>query len=222
MPNDVLLERFFDALINGDRPTSRSILRDAAKLTQRPQDLVPALLWPTYEQIERLYRSDQLSKLSHHCATRLLRVLCDQNAGAYSIAPANGRSILAFCGPRDSDELGALLAVDMLESVGFTTTFAGGGIPNDEILAQVHSARPDVLLLFAGGASDLPSFRQLVDTLHEIGACPGLQIAVGGGVFNRADGLAEEIGADIWASDPVELVESLQSESSRRAATKIG
>jgi hypothetical protein len=56
-----------------------------------------------------------------------------------------------------------------------------------------------------------------IDTLHEIGACPTLQIAVGAGVFNRAEGLAEEIGADLWASNPLELAERLVDEPRRRA-----
>ena len=71
--------------------------------------------------------------------------------------------------------------------------------------------------MFASGASDLPQIRQLIDTLHEIGACPNLQIVVAAGVFNRADGLAEEIGADLWAKSPLELVEMLVEEPQRRA-----
>jgi hypothetical protein len=43
-----------------------------------------------------------------------------------------------------------------------------------------------------------------------------LQIVVGGGVFNRAPGLAEEIGADVSANSPRELLEKLVSESAAR------
>ena len=53
--------------------------------------------------------------------------------------------------------------------------------------------------------------------LLEIGACPHLQIVVGGGVFNRADGLAEEIGADLWACSPIELVDVLTENPAHRA-----
>jgi hypothetical protein len=43
-----------------------------------------------------------------------------------------------------------------------------------------------------------------------------MQIVVGGGVFNRAEGLAEEIGADAWASSPTELVECLGLRAQQR------
>ena len=36
-----------------------------------------------------------------------------------------------------------------------------------------------------------------------------MQIVVGGGVFSRAPGLAEEIGADLWATGPEDLMEQL-------------
>jgi methanogenic corrinoid protein MtbC1 len=217
MSQDVLIERFFETLISGSRPAARQVIRDTLDGGADPTRLVTELFWPTYEMIERLYRSDQLTKVSHHLSTRLLRVLVDQNAMLLKRGAPRNRTIFALCGPRDSDELGAQMAVDLLEQSGFDVSFAGGNIPNDEILAVVHESRPEVLLMFASGPQDLPNIRQLIDTLHEIGACPNLQIAVGGGVFNRAEGLAEEIGADLWACSPMEMVETLITEPARRA-----
>ena len=65
-------------------------------------------------------------------------------------------------------------------------------------------------------ASTVPFTRVLIDRLHDIGVCPKLQIVAGGGVFNRADGLAEEIGADLWARTPQELVQTLAEQPERR------
>ena len=44
---------------------------------------------------------------------------------------------------------------------------------------------------------------------------PGLKIAFGGGVFARAPGLAEEMGADLWADDPFELIRVLGRSGTR-------
>ena len=38
-----------------------------------------------------------------------------------------------------------------------------------------------------------------------------------GAVFNRAEGLAEEIGADLWASHPLELVDAMIDDADIRA-----
>ena len=46
---------------------------------------------------------------------------------------------------------------------------------------------------------------------------PEMQIVVGGGIFNRAPGLAEELGADLWATGPDDLLEQLDQYADVRA-----
>lgn len=218
MPQEALVERLFETLIAGDRPGARRVIDEAQQSLGRPEALVSELFWPTYELIQRLYREDKLQVLNHNLATRLLRWLVDQNSAQLVQAPRLNRRVFCFCGPKEGEELGAQMAVDLLEGAGFEVSFAGGNVPNDEVLARVQEDKPDVLLMFSSAASDLPSIRQLIDTLNDIGACPNVQVAVGGGVFNRAEGLAEEIGADVWASHPLEMVELLIEQPKRRAA----
>jgi methanogenic corrinoid protein MtbC1 len=91
-------------------------------------------------------------------------------------------------------------------------------VANDEIVAEVGEIDADILVVFGVVPSTVPFTRLLIDRLHEIGVCPKLQIAVGGGVFNRAEGLAEEIGADLWAATPHEMVTVLAQNPDRRMA----
>ena len=215
----MLSERLFEALIAGDRPGSKGVIADARSSGLTAQDLVTELFWPTYEQIERLFREDKLPRLNHQLATRLLRVLQDQTAGELTPLTDRARTVYVACGPSENEELGAQMAVDLLEHHGFGVKFGGGGIACDELMSWVNESRPDVLLLFASAPGDLPEIRRLIDTLHEVGACPSIQVAVGGGVFNRAEGLAEEIGADVWGCDPLEMVDFLTEEPERRATS---
>jgi len=220
MSYETLVEEFFEALIEGDRPTARGIVERELRDGFDPARMHEELFWPTYELVDRLFRNDQLSQLSYNAATRLLRVLVDQASARLTLdgtGEGQGRSIAAFCGPSEAEELGAQIAVDLLEAHGFGVTFAGGGIAADEIQAHVQNARPDVLLMFCSAAADLPGIRGAIDSLREVNACPNTQIVVGGGVFNRAEGLAEEIGADLWASTPLDLVESIVHDADQRA-----
>lgn len=217
MNQELLMERLFEILINGDRPAARAFLEELRGAGMPSSRVLSDIFWPTYEMIERLHRSDQLTALSYRLATRLLRVMVDQSAATMTLAARNGRSIFASCGPADGDELGAQMAVDLLEAGGYHLTFCGGGIAGDEILAQVQESKPDILLMFCSAPGDLPQIRGLIDRIREIGACPNLQIVVGGGVFNRAEGLAEEIGADLWATNPMELVSVITDQPAHRA-----
>lgn len=220
MSHEILVERFFDCLVNGDRPGARSVIEEAWDSNATPQTVVTDVMWPAHEMIERLYRSDQLSMLGYHYSTRLLRVLIDQVAARLPQRERNGKSALIFCGQSQGEELGAQMAVDLLESSGFSCKFAGGGVPADEILAQVQQSRPNFLVMFASAASDLPEVRHVLDTLKAINATPHTHIAVGGGVFNRAEGLAEEIGINLVARDPLEMVDLLVSDAVVAAATE--
>lgn len=199
--------RFFEHLVNGDRVNARQVVRESLDSNTPPALLLNQLFFPVYEKIETLYRADQLTIVAYNLATRLLRTLIDQVAAALPQAPRNGKTLFAVCGPSQSEELAAQMAVDILEAAGCDVTFSGGGIPSDEVLAQVHERRPDMLLLFASAASDLPGIREIIDSLREIGAVDRTRIVVGGGVFNRAPGLAEEIRCDLWATTPLELVQ---------------
>ena len=68
--------------------------------------------------------------------------------------------------------------------------------------------------------NDLPHIRDLIDTIHEQYPERPMQVAVGGGVFNRAEGLAEEIGADLWGDDPLDLVEALVEQAHVRTPAR--
>lgn len=217
MSREILTERLFEALINGDRPSARVVIEDALSGGAPPETVMSDLLWPLYTTIEKLHREDKMTRMCHHLATRLTRVMVDQVAARFTPAPHRGKSVFAVCGPTDADELGAQMAVDLLEADGYTVMFPGGGVAFDEILEHVQERRPDLLLLFASAPSDLPDIRRLIDTIREIGACDSMQIAVGGGVFNRAEGLAEEIGADLWAENPMEIVGLVNERPEQRA-----
>ncbi len=211
MKQDIFLTRFLDTLTSGDRVAARAITRSALDAGATPHKVMNDLFFCAHERLETLFRADELTNAAYHLATRLLRVLVDQTAAQLTLQPQNGRTVFAVCGPSQNEELSAQIAVDLLEASGCQVTFCGGGVPSDEVLAQVNERRPDVLLLFASAASDLPSLREMVDQIREIGASDRTQVIAGGGVFNRAEGLAEEIHCDLWAQTPADIVKVVLS-----------
>jgi len=211
MSHDVVLERFFETLVNGDRHAARAVVQELLEKGVTPADFLNGVCFPVYEKIEQLFRADQMTSIAYHMSTRLLRMLVDQVGAKLTRERPNGRTVFAVCGPSESEELAAQIAVDLLEASGCHVTFCGGGVPGDEVLAQVHARRPDVMLVFAPAASDLPDIRELIDRIREIGAVGRTKIVVAAGVFNRAEGLAEEIHCDLWANSPLETVEVVLS-----------
>jgi methanogenic corrinoid protein MtbC1 len=216
MQHEVLIERFFTALISGDRTASRAIVDEVLDADCPADAIINKLMWPTLEHIHTLHRADQLSNIAHNYATRLLRNFVEQMQMRLEQKQRRNKNVLLVSGPEEPEEISGLIAADLLEADGYNVMFAGGGIANDEIIEQVGELNIDVLVVFGAAASTVPFTRVLIDKLRDIGVCPNMQIAVGGGVFNRAEGLAEEIGADVWATTPDELVSELDEKSDRR------
>jgi len=212
-----MVERLFPMLITGDRNGARNTVHDWTEGGLAAETLTQEVYWPLLDMVNDLFRRDQLTTLAHHYATRLLRSLVDQAQACYDQADRNNRSLMLFCGDTEADDLAAQMVADLAEAGGYTVTFGGGGIAYDELLAAVQNQQPDVLLMFSSSASDAPNIRRLIDTIREVGACPNTQIAVGGGVFNRAEGLAEEIGADIWSDTPDGMIHCMNAQPDRRA-----
>lgn len=217
MNTQAMVERLFPMLITGDRNGARCTISEWMKEELEPETLTQEVYWPLLDMVNDLFRRDQLTTLAHHYATRLLRSLVDQAQACYTQQDRSGRSMMLFCGDTEADDLAAQMVADLAEAGGYTVSFGGGGIAYDELLAAVQEQRPDVLLMFSSAAADAPNIRRLIDTIREVGACPNTQIAVGGGVFNRAEGLAEEIGADIWSDTPAGMITCMNTQPERRA-----
>jgi methanogenic corrinoid protein MtbC1 len=210
MNTDLFIESLFSSLISGDRHAARRMVDAATEHEISPQTLAREVFWPTINNITTLYRNDQMTQLAQQYATRTLSGLIAQNQSRYEPKASRNRSICMFCGPTELDDLAARVIVDLLEADGYDVTYGGGNIAHDDIMQETHERRPDILLMFSSGGSDAPGIRQLIDQIRGINAFPEMQIVVGGGIFNRAAGLAEEIGADLWATGPDDLLEQLE------------
>jgi len=216
MQREVLLERFFNVLISGNRPSARKVVDELIEADCTAEKILTRLFWPALTHIQTLHRADQLSDVAFHYATRMLRVLVDQMQLRLVQSERRNRLSMVVSGDSASEEIAAQMVCDLLEADGYDVIFAGGGIANDELVNQTNTLDVDCLVIFGAVPGTVPQIRQLIDRLQTIGANDKMQLVVGGGVFSRASGLAEEIGADLWANDPDELVSVMNEFPERR------
>lgn len=208
---EATIEQLFQHLVSGDRRRVQGFVAQLAAQSVPAERLANDVYWPVHEMLVKLHKHGQLSRLSYNYATRALRQVAHQGAVAYTRVERSAGKLLLLCGPTEGEELGAQLAVDLLEAAGYEVFFGGAGVANDEVLEELATTRASTLVLWASSASDAPAIRALIDQIREIGGHPNLRVVCGGGVFNRAPGLAEEIGADVSANTPAALVAALTS-----------
>lgn len=202
-----ILLRYLQKLLQGDRIGCHKILGEALQ-TGTPANVVYTnLFWPMMTEVERLYREHRIDRATEHMATRINRTLADQLQSKLPRREPRDLSMIITCANDEPEELGAQMCADLFESDGWKVKFLGGGIPNDEIIAMVGTDQPDILFIYGTKPSGAPNVRRLIDQIREIGACPRMRFMLSGGVFNRAEGLWEEIGADLFAPTAKDALE---------------
>ena len=205
-----VFKQYMEHLFAGKRCEAREVLMSAQDRGVSARTILLSVVWPAMEQIERLYREGQINRISEHMATRINRMLADQLQGCMGRQPKTGRRMVVTCGDGETEELGAQMTADLFEVEGWHVWFLGSGVPNDEVLQLVGKLGPDVLCIYGAQPAGVPNTRKLIDMIREINAAPDMQVLLTGGVFNRAEGLAEEIRADMFAPnvrDALRLVE---------------
>lgn len=212
------LETYLKHLLSGDRAAARQFIAELLEHGASPFELLSGLIWQTMELVQALHREDRISRGQLNMATRLNRCVTDQLGAMLARKPANGRTVLVVCGDDEPEELGGQICADLFEADGYTVRFVGGGVPNDEILSLIGQLRPDLLIFFGTLPSGMPAVRQLIDYLRDVGSCPEMQIMCCGGIYKRAEGLAEEIGADLSAPDAAAALVVARENPTRKAS----
>src|SRR3984957_18982360 len=217
IPSTTLAQRYLKPLLEGDRAECRKIIETAFFEGATAYELITDLLWPTMELIQSHYREDRITQSTLNLATRLNRSITDQVSAKLERRPSNNRKALIFCGADEPEELGGQITSDLFEADGWLTRFAGGGVPDDEVLKLIGEFRPNLLVMCGTLPSGVPSVRKLIDYLREVNSCPEMQIMCCGGIYRRAEGLAEEIGADLYAPDAATAVSIANDHPGRKA-----
>lgn len=213
MLKEETLGRYLDALLRGDRKGCRSVIEETLQRGVPANSVYLHLIWPVMAEIERLLRADKITSVQEHLATRVNRTIVDQLQNKLPRRPAKHKKIVVSCTRDELQELGAQMIADLFESDGWDVRFPGGGLNNDDIFAFINQYAPDVLLIYGTTPKQAPDVRRLIDRIRGVNAWPDLRIIVSGGLFNRAEGLWEEIGADGFAATAAEVLQVAADES---------
>jgi len=207
-----ILARYLQPLLRGDRKACRAVIEEALQSGIPANSVYVHIVWPVMVEIERLLREDKITPVQEHLATRVNRTIVDQLQNKLPRRPGRNKKAVVCCAPDELQELGAQMLTDLFESDGWEVRFLGGGLTNDDILAFIHEYSPAILLIYGTAPKQAPEVRRLIDTIKSVNAWPDMRIMVSGGLFNRAEGLWQEVEADLYAATALEALEVASSD----------
>jgi methanogenic corrinoid protein MtbC1 len=206
MIKEAILEKYLKALLNGDRNVCRSVIEETLQSGIPAHQVYMNVIWPIMVEIDKLYREDKIDSAQEAFASRINRTIVNQLQNKLPRRPSKKKSVAIVTANTDQAELGGQMTNDLFESDGWETRFLGGTVNNDDILTFIHSYAPDILVLYGFNGKEAPAVRELIDRIRSVNAFPQMRIMLSGGVFSRAEGLWEEIGADLYAETAAEAV----------------
>ena len=213
MVKENLLARYLEPLLHGDRKACRSVIEEALQSGIPANSVYVNIIWPIMVEIEKLLRHDKITPVQEHLATRVNRTIVDQLQNKLPRRPRKNRKIVVCCAPDELQELGAQIMTDLFESNGWEVRFLGGGLTNDDILAFINEYSPSILLIYGTAPKQAPDVRRLIDTIKSVNAWPDMRIMVSGGLFNRAEGLWQEMEADLYAATAFDALQAASNDS---------
>jgi methanogenic corrinoid protein MtbC1 len=213
MIKQFILERYLNSLLSGDRQTSRAIIEEALQSGSPAHQVYMDIIWPIMVEVDNLYRDDRITAAQEAFASRINRSIVNQLQNKLPRRPGKNKRVVIVTACSEQAELGGQMTSDLFESDGWQTRFLGGAVNNEDILEFVHEYAPDVLILYGFNGKDAPAIRGLIDHIRRINAHPDMRIMLSGGVFSRAEGLWEEIGADLYAETAAEAIHFSQLNS---------
>ena len=204
---EMILPKYVDSLLEGNRNGAREMVRKAICTGVKAEQIYKELLVPAMTLVQQLYREDKITTLVEHMASRINRFITDQVQAQLMPSEPNGRTAVVVCAETQCEELGGQVCADVLEASGWQTLFLGGGVPEDELVGLVGKMRPELLVVYGSSPSGVPQIRETIIRIRDIGASPTMNVIATGGIFDRVEGLWKEIQADLYASDPVAVAE---------------
>lgn len=204
--SEPLLVRYLQPLLAGRRAECFELIQDALTQGKEPEKIAFDVIWPAMAQVDRLFRDDRIDIAINNMACRINRTITDQVQAYLPKTTPHGRRIIIACSDDEREAIGGQMLADLFQAAGWEVYLLSAAIPDDEMLKLVGHLRPEVLMIYGTQPPDVPNVRRFVELIREIGVCPSMNIVASGGVFNRVDGLWQEVGADAFVGQPREVV----------------
>jgi len=209
--SEPLLTRYLQPLLAGRRAECFDVVHQALKEDISPEKIAFDVVWPAMIQVERLFRDDRIDIAINNMASRINRTVTDQLQAHLPRREATGLRIIVSCADDEREAVGGQMLADLFQSNGWESYYLGAGVPDDELLKLVGRLRPDVLMIYGTQPSEVPGARRFVELIREIGVCQTMNIVASGGVFNRVDGLWQEVGADAFVAEPCDVISQVSA-----------
>jgi MerR family transcriptional regulator, light-induced transcriptional regulator len=205
---DGLRADYLAALLARDSHHARVVVERALAGGADPAAVDLEVLAPTLRELGDRWERGELTVAEEHFATGITEGVMAMVAERMRRPPVGGRLAVVACPPGERHGVPARMLGDFLESAGWEVLVVGSDVPVRDLLELVEDEQPDVVCVSVTMAQTIDAAFEVLGALGT--ADPRPLLAIGGQAWDGTLRIAGAVGADVVASDPVELLRVLQ------------
>ncbi len=197
--------KLYDAVLNGDADTARSVTDEALAAGTDPQTLVNDYMIPAMDEVGRRFEANDFFVPELLIAARAMKGALGKIRPlltASGVKP-KGRVVLGTV-KGDLHDIGKNLVAAMLEGGGFEVIDLGVDVSAEKFIEAIRNESADIVAMSALLTTTMPSMKNTIEALNEAGVRGNVKIMIGGAPITRE--YAEEIGADSYGDSAATAV----------------
>ncbi len=208
MPLSDLAQKYIDALLNGNRRKAREIIFDAIENGVEIKNIYLNVFQLAQYQIGQMWLKQEISVAKEHYCTAATQSIIAQMYPYIFSEEKKDLHFVGACIGGELHEIGIRIVADFFEMDGWDTYYIGANTPVSAILQALKEEKVDVLGLSATIFLHLSKLAATIDKVKNSSEGKDVKIIVGGYPFNKRPELWKKVGADGFAKDAVEAVET--------------
>jgi MerR family transcriptional regulator, light-induced transcriptional regulator len=207
---NAVYDQYLASLLAGERNRAFHVVDQALEAGMDIATVYVMVFQPALRQIGAMWQANEITVADEHLATAITQAaMARAFERRFEWSEIPGRSLIAACPGMERHEVGLRMICDLLDLLGWDTTYLGASVPVDSLVTMIHKKNPDVVALSVAIVPHLPRLRMMIEQIRSLFEQPPL-ILVGGRPFLDDPSLATSLGADLTAENAIDAVQLLQ------------
>lgn len=203
-----LMSDYLRLLLQGKRHESSQLIMDAVANEMPIKDIYLHVFQPAQHEIGRLWQTNEVTVAQEHFCTATTQLIMSQLYPYIFNQEKNGLRLLATCVGGELHEIGLRMVTDFFEMDGWDTYYLGANMPTEGILATIEKQKPNIVAISTSMPFNVGTVTQLIADIRGAAYADDVRILVGGRPFNVSPNLWQRVGADAYALDAEQALQT--------------
>lgn len=205
-----LAKQYLEMLLRGERHLASRLILAAVEEGREVKDIYLHVFQRTQYEIGRLWQMNQVTVAQEHYCTAATQLIMSQLYPYIFATTRKNYALVATCVGGELHEIGVRMVTDFFEMAGWDTYYLGANVPASTILETIEQRQANILAISATMTFHIHRVENLIQTIRSRDNFQATRIMVGGYPFNLEPKLWKKVGADAYANNAQEAIDTAE------------